>query len=86
MEKLREIIDEKLDRLPEDDLEQILTFVEFLQWKEQEGGENRAPSPLDQQDNLIGLFDGPSDLAERSEAMLQQGFREHSGWTWKEDS
>ena len=84
MEKLRALIDKKLNNLPEDDLEQILTFVEFLKWKEREE-DRRVPPSFEQQDILIGLFDGPPDLAEQSESLLEQGLEEHSGWTWKTD-
>ncbi len=85
MEKLRALLDKKLNNLPEDDLEQILTFVEFLKWKERDE-DRRVPLSLEQQDILIGLFDGASDLAEQSEALLEHGVEEYSGWTWKSDS
>ena len=86
MDDLRELIDEKLNRLPENDLEQILSFVEFLEGKREEKEfEDESVTPSEQKDPLIGLFEGPPDLSIQSEVLLAQGFREHSGWTWKED-
>jgi len=35
-------------------------------------------------DPLVGLFASTSDLAIRSEEILQQEITEKSGWTWKE--
>ncbi|MEQ8971454.1 MAG: hypothetical protein RIE73_13800 [Coleofasciculus sp. C1-SOL-03] len=35
-------------------------------------------------DPLVGLFASTSDLATRSEEILQQEITEKSGWTWKE--
>lgn len=35
-------------------------------------------------DPLIGLFSGSPDLADRSEALLQQDITSTSGWTWKQ--
>jgi len=84
MENLRDMIDKKLNSLPEDDLDQILTFAEFLAWKENSGKALGASTTLDQKDTLIGLFDGPANLAEQSETLLERGFEEHSGWTWKD--
>jgi hypothetical protein len=34
-------------------------------------------------DVLIGLFDGPADLATKSEEILQQNVANKSGWTWE---
>jgi hypothetical protein len=36
-------------------------------------------------DPLIGLFSGSSNLATRSEEILQQSITATSGWTWKQD-
>ena len=86
MKKLKERIERKLNRLTENELEQLLIFIEALEWKEQ--GEKMPPRvSIDEGlDALIGLFDGPPDLADKSEALLFQALREHSGWTWKEGS
>ena len=35
-------------------------------------------------DPLIGLFAGSSDLADRSEDILQEDITPASGWTWKQ--
>ncbi len=40
----------------------------------------------EKRDTLIGLFDGASDLAARSEETLQQETAKNSGWTWKKQS
>ncbi len=37
-----------------------------------------------EKDSLIGLFAGSPDLAEQSEAILQQDITPASGWTWKQ--
>ncbi len=86
MEKLRELIDKKLNNLPEDDLEQILTFVELLEAREKDERAHRPPATTRLQDPLIGLFDGPVQLAEQSETLLERGFEEYAGWTGKKDS
>jgi len=79
-------IHQKLDKLAEDELEQLLTFVEFLEWKDQ-GEEEHASIPTNKgTDVIVGMFEGPSDLAANSESLLAQGLMEHSGWTWKEES
>lgn len=38
----------------------------------------------DQNDPIVGLFAGASNLAEKSEEILQYNTRQYSGWTWKE--
>ena len=84
MKALKEQIHEKLDNLEEEDLKKLLSFVEFLERQEQ--NRSRRSSERNEQDVLIGLFDGPSDFADQSETLLEQGLRERSGWTWKTDS
>lgn len=37
-----------------------------------------------QEDPLIGLFSGSSNLAERSEEILGQEIHDNTGWTWKQ--
>jgi hypothetical protein len=39
---------------------------------------------LDTEDPLIGLFSGSTDLATRSEEILEQEINSGSGFTWKE--
>ena len=77
--KIKESIAERLDRLPEDSLYEVLDFVEFLSWKTAEYGK---VAPED--DPLIGLFAGSRDLSERSEEILQEEIQTESGLTWKE--
>ncbi len=85
MKALKEQIHEKLDNLEEEDLEKLLSFVESLERQEKKNRARRSPG-WSERDVLIGLFDGPSDLADQSEILLKQGLRERSGWTWKKDS
>ena len=75
---IKEAIAEKLDRLPEDSLYEVLDFVEFLSWKTAEY-EGVAP----EEDPLIGLFAGSRDLSERSEEILREEIQTKSGLTWK---
>ena len=42
-----------------------------------------TPEAIEQEDPLIGLFSGNSELAEQSEDILQQDIQNQSGWTWK---
>jgi len=71
MKALKKQIHEKLDNLEEKDLEKLLSFVEFLERRREK--REALPSPArDEQDVLIGLFDGPSDLADQSEELLEQ--------------
>jgi len=79
-------IHQKLDKLGEDELEQLLIFVELLERKDQKEGELASVSPDKGTDAIVGMFEGPSDLAANSESLLAQGLMEHSGWTWKEES
>ena len=74
MTKLKETITKKLDVLPDNDLHQVLAFVEFLEWKteKQDRPEKRAAMVSVERDPLVGLFEGPSDLATRSEELLEQ--------------
>lgn len=39
--------------------------------------------PKTEIDPLIGLFEGPADLATRSEEILPREIQDKSGWTWK---
>ncbi len=45
--------------------------------------QNHLFSEKKEEDVLIGLFDGASDLSGRSEEILQEETARHSGWTWK---
>jgi hypothetical protein len=37
-----------------------------------------------QEDPLIGLFSGSSNLAETSEEILEQEIHDNAGWSWKQ--
>lgn len=41
------------------------------------------PERTEQEDPIVGLFSGKSDLAEQSEEILHQDIQNQSGWTWK---
>lgn len=69
---------------------QILTPDEQLRLLEylaalirQQIGSQRQQLSEDSSDPLVGLFAGSTDLATRSEDILQQEITEKSGWTWK---
>ncbi|MEM9272704.1 MAG: hypothetical protein AAGA80_07035 [Cyanobacteria bacterium P01_F01_bin.143] len=42
------------------------------------------PNISEEEDPIIGLFSGSSNLAEQSEEILQQEIKQNSGWTWKQ--
>lgn len=86
MSAVKESINQKLETLPEFDLQQVLAFVQFLEWQKTEQTDDLETSPLANgaTDPLVGLFAGPVDLATKSEEILQTGITERSGWTWKD--
>lgn len=88
MTELKDHITEKLAVLPEYDLYQVWDFVQYLEWrKAKPDSDTNLPSPYSpNRDRLIGLFDGPSDLASRAEDILQQAAAKYSGWTWKNNA
>lgn len=45
--------------------------------------ESDAEEPTLNQDPLIGLFAGSSNLADQAEAILERDIETTSGWTWK---
>ncbi len=71
-----------LDSLPLEGLKLLAEFAAFLRAKF--NLERPQPQTDLDQDPLIGLFAGPTDLAAQSEEILQQGMVEKTGWTWKE--
>ena len=85
MENLKVQIHQKLDRMADDDLKQVLAFVEFWGWKKMHEETFTSSLPDKRQDAIVGLFDGPADLAEQSEELLAYGITERSGWSWKEE-
>lgn len=85
---LREHLTEKVSELPEDCLDELSEFIEFLFWKSEEQSVKLRDSKNYQVeiDPLIGLFSGPQDLSERAESILEQDTQENIGWTWKHTS
>ena len=65
----RDYIIEKIKTLPEDKLEEVADFIEFLEKrkaKEPESmPENAEVKETDSLAKVIGICEGPSDLAER---------------------
>jgi len=61
----REYIIERIKSLPEGSIKEVANFIEFLDAKGErlvEGGEKEKEDPLSK---VIGICEGPSDLAER---------------------
>ena len=63
----REYIVERIKSLPGESLKEVTDFIEFLEAKrkrlvEEEGGKKEKGDPLSK---VIGICEGPSDLAER---------------------
>jgi hypothetical protein len=73
--ELRQNIHQEIDRLPEQALDQIFQLIQQVSPK------NLAENP--ELDPIIGLFSGSSDLAEKSEDILENEINANSGWTWK---
>ena len=58
----REYIVERIKSLPEDTLKEVIDFIEFLEAKRKVEEGNVEGDPLAK---VIGICEGPSDLAER---------------------
>ena len=58
----REYIVERIKSLPEDTLKEVIDFIEFLEAKRKVEEGNVEGDPLAR---VIGICEGPSDLAER---------------------
>jgi len=76
---VKDQIIEKLDKLSENQLLEVLHGVEKI---------HDITIPFEGYDEskdvmVTGLFEGPTDLAERVEEFLEEGFDPHSGWTQK---
>lgn len=66
--------------------EQIQLASELMQTAAQQlhsSSNETAINPGEEEDPLIGLFDGSPDLATHSEGILVQEARSASGFTWK---
>ena len=88
MTELKDHITEKLAVLPERDLYQVWDFVQYLEWRKAKpySDESSSSHYSPRQDRLIGLFDGPPNLASHAEEILQQAAAKYSGWTWKNNA
>ncbi|MGG6268521.1 hypothetical protein ACQ4M3_25355 [Leptolyngbya sp. AN03gr2] len=67
-------------QLPEQLANQEIDIV--LVYQSVDSAEQQPPTIAE--DPLIGLFSGSSDLATRSEEILQEEIDQPSGWTWKQ--
>ena len=68
----------QLNDLPADqDIEIVLVYQAVATNTDQS-------SISEEEDNIIGLFSGSPNLAEKSEEILQQEIKDNSGWTWKQ--
>ena len=85
MDALRDKLAEKVSELPENYLDELAEFIDFLFWKhETQDNSAMVAQPYQvENDPLIGLFAGPPDLSEQAETILEQDAKDHSGWTWK---
>jgi len=68
----REYIVERIKSLPEESLKEVTDFIEFLEAKrkrlvKEEGGKKDEGDPLSK---VIGICEGPSDLAERHDKYI----------------
>jgi hypothetical protein len=92
--ELRQELLKKIDHLSDQQLNQVLQFVNQVNQTQT----NTVIDPLADfigqvdhgnlaknidQDPLVGLFAGSPDLAEKSEEILAKEVNSHSGWTWK---
>jgi hypothetical protein len=75
-EKLLEVI----ETLSDVQLENVLHYAESVTTHEQ-----KPPYDPDQ-DPMIGMFSGPTDLSERAEEILYDDIKSTSGWTQKEEN
>jgi hypothetical protein len=82
MSTTREDLVERVNELPDTYLDDLAEFIDYLFWKHQATTMTVELPTLDE-DPLIGLFAGESDLAERSEDILAQEGTTYAGWTWK---
>lgn len=65
----RDYIKEKIESLPDDSLEEVLDFIEFLEARKGKESETMLESTwaeeIDPLAGVIGICEGPPDLAER---------------------
>lgn len=81
---LKEKIRETVEQLPAEELPELMDFLRYLVWR---AGQAQpvagSPAQRRQDDPLVGLFEGPADLAEEAENLLASGAQSYAGWTWK---
>ena len=61
----REHIVEKIKSLPDDTLEEVADFIEFLEVKRKKIVKKQEKKKNDPLSEVIGICEGPSDLAEQ---------------------
>jgi hypothetical protein len=92
--ELRQELLKKIDHLSDQQLNQVLQFVNQVNQTATKSAIDPLADFIGQvdhgnlaqdinQDPLVGLFAGSPDLAEKSEEILAEEVNSHSGWTWK---
>jgi len=61
----KEYIVEKIKSLPDDALEEVVNFIEFLEVKKNRLAKEEKKEEGDPLSKVIGICEGPSDLAEQ---------------------
>ncbi|WXG41516.1 MAG: DUF2281 domain-containing protein [Candidatus Freyarchaeum deiterrae] len=56
---------QKVRSLPEDSLREVMDFIEHLEEKKKRETEKKKKEKKDLLEDVIGICEGPSDLAER---------------------
>ena len=76
---LREKVNHKLDELNEEQLAELLRYIEIME-------SNILPYDYNEDnDPTIGFLSGPTDLASRAKEILRDEITSRSGWTQKKD-
>ncbi len=76
---LREKVDRKLDELNDEQLAELLRYIEIME-------SNLLPADYDEDnDPTIGFISGPTDLSARAKEILRDEITPRSGWTQKKD-
>lgn len=76
---LREQVEQKLDGLSNEQLAELLRYIEIME-------SNVLPDDYDEdKDPTIGFISGPTDLASRAKEILRDEITPRSGWTQKKD-
>jgi hypothetical protein len=76
---LREKVDRKLDELNDEQLAELLRYIEIME-------SNVLPDTYDEdRDPSVGFFSGDPELASRTSDILRVEMTSRSGWTQKKD-